>query len=219
MMNRLVYPLLIFSAYILVCALGYLGFTTSQQNSTGWFLLLTAVAYGLGGPYLLISHLKKEPIRRQESQSRSFWMLIPGFLVVFYISPLEFLILRIFPNYVWAEWVGILLIIFSLILFSWARLTLRTMYSGLLRVKADHVLVQTGPYRFIRHPAYAAYLLMCLGVAIGYTSVIGLLATLFLLLPAFIYRIRVEEELLSSEFPADYPQYAQNTKKLLPGIW
>ncbi len=219
MMTRLARDQLIIIAFLLVCALGYLGFTTYQQNNVGWFLFLTAIAYGLGGPYLIITHLKKEPIRRQESQDLSFWMLIPGFLVVFYLSPLEFLLLRIFLHTVWIEWAGILLIVLSLLLFFWARLTLRGMYSGLLRVKADHILVQNGPYRFIRHPAYAAYLIMCLGIAIGYSSLIGLLATVLLLLPAFIYRIQVEEALLSAEFPADYFQYTQHTKKLVPGIW
>src|SRR4030042_7134230 len=83
--------LLIFSAYLLVFFLGYLGLVTYQHNLTGWFLILTAISYGLGGPYLLWSNLKKERIVHQERQDRSFWMVLPGFLVVFYASPLEYI--------------------------------------------------------------------------------------------------------------------------------
>ncbi len=46
--------LLISGAYLLVCVLGYMGFATYHRNLTGWFLILTVLSYGLGGPFLLM---------------------------------------------------------------------------------------------------------------------------------------------------------------------
>lgn len=212
--------LLIAGLYLLIIALGYLGFATYKHNLTGWFLILTAFAYGFGGPYLLWTELKKENVARHENQDRSFWLVIPGFLMVFYASPLEYIFrIKILPQSIWLQIVGLILIAASMLLFGWARTTLRGLYSGRVRVKADHTLVQHGPYRIVRHPAYAAYIIMSLGIAIGYSSLIGLLAVPILLLPALIYRINVEEKILSAEFGDQYNRYIQNTKRLIPYIW
>jgi protein-S-isoprenylcysteine O-methyltransferase Ste14 len=211
---------LIISAYLLVCALGYLGFLTYRQNLMGWYLILTAFAYALGGPYLIISQMKRGPIIRQESQNHSFWMVIPGFLAVYYASPIEYLYTQeIIPRTGLMQTAGLVLIFFSLVLFIWARFTLRGMYSGRVEVKADHVIIRQGPYKVIRHPAYAAYILMGLGLSIGYSSLVGLLALPFLLVPALVYRMNVEEKILSTVFNEQYSQYTKKTKKLIPGLW
>ncbi len=214
--------LLILCVYLLGCILGYLGFITYQHNLIGWFLILTALAYGLGGPYLLRSNLKKVDVQRQEKRDLSFWLVLPGFLVVFYASPLEYIYL---PEYLpfartnVMQIIGVGLIIISLMLHGWARWALKGMYSGRVQVKTGHTLVQQGPYHFLRHPAYAAYLLMSLGIAIGYSSLIGLLAVPVLLLPGLIYRMNVEEKLLIAEFGEQYIQYTHRTSRLIPGIW
>jgi protein-S-isoprenylcysteine O-methyltransferase Ste14 len=96
---------------------------------------------------------------------------------------------------------------------------LGTHYSGHVSVKKEQELVQSGPYRIIRHPAYAGYLLMALGLALGYSSLLGFLSTLLILLPAVAYRIRVEERLLAEHFGTQFEEYARKTKRLLPGIW
>jgi protein-S-isoprenylcysteine O-methyltransferase Ste14 len=214
--------LLILCAYLLVCALGYLGFITYQHNLTGWFLILAAIGYGLGGPYLLWSNLKKVGVQRQERRDLSFWLILPGFLVVFYASPLEYIYLPgllPFTHTGTLPFIGVGFITASLLLFGWARWALGGLYSGRVWVKTGHTLVQRGPYRILRHPAYAAYLLMSLGIAIGYSSLISLLAIPLFLLPGLIYRLNVEENLLLAEFGEQYIQYTHRTSRLFPGIW
>ncbi len=214
--------LLISSAYLLVSALGYLGFATFKSNLIGWFLILTALSYGLSGPYLLLTNLKKGGVVHQERQDRSFWLVLPGFLVVFYVSPIEYLYLPgILPdtNTIWTQITGLSLILASLSLFVWARSTLKGMYSGRIWVKTGHILIQHGPYHIIRHPAYASFIFMCLGISIGYSSLISLLAIPSLLIPGLIYRIKVEEKILIAQYGDEYIQYALRTKRLLPRIW
>lgn len=214
--------ILILCAYLLVCAMGYLGLLTYQRNVTGWFLIVTALLYALSGPYLLYSHLKKEKVVRRERQDRSFWYLIPGFLVVYYAPPLEYLYLpEILPGTrtSWMQAVGIGLILVNLVLFLWARAALKSLYSGKLQVKVGHNLVKSGPYRIIRHPAYAAYILMGLGISIGFSSMIGFLAVILLLVPALVYRIGIEERLLADEFGGEFETFTSTTWRLIPGVW
>jgi protein-S-isoprenylcysteine O-methyltransferase Ste14 len=73
--------------------------------------------------------------------------------------------------------------------------------------------------RISPHPAYAGYLVMALGLSLGYSSLAGLLTIIILLLPSLIYRINVEEKLLADHFGEVYRQYIQTTKHLIPGIW
>ena len=80
-------------------------------------------------------------------------------------------------------------------------------------------LVTGGPYRWVRHPGYSGFLLVALGMALGYSSLIGLIAIPLLLLPGLVYRIKVEEDRLSDQFRDDYRAYANRSKKLIPGIW
>jgi protein-S-isoprenylcysteine O-methyltransferase Ste14 len=61
--------------------------------------------------------------------------------------------------------------------------------------------------------------LMALGLCIGYSSLIGLIAIPILLIPGLSFRMKVEERMLSEEFRDDYWAYARRAKKLIPGIW
>jgi protein-S-isoprenylcysteine O-methyltransferase Ste14 len=78
-------------------------------------------------------------------------------------------------------------------------------------------LVRGGPYRWLRHPAYAGELLMALAC---YLAVPGLASTvlLLLLLPATMWRIHTEEALLLRE--SNYAEYANSVHwRLVPGVW
>ncbi len=202
--------------------LGYLGYKTIRTNLLGWFLLLAALAYGLSGPFLLKQNLNVQGVVHKETQDRSFWVILPGFLLVFYGSPLDWLYLsQLFhrPGSLWIQFLGLALITVSIILLNWARLTLRDLYSGRVQVVAGHSLVRNGPYQIIRHPAYASYILLCLGIGIGYSSLVGVLSVPLLLIPGLVYRIKIEEKILTTEFGDQYSIYANDTRRLIPYIW
>ena len=96
--------------------------------------------------------------------------------------------------------------------------TLRKFFSANVAVQSDHRLVIAGPYRFVRHPGYFGGWLgfVGLGMALG-NGVAMVLLTVFTL-PAFLYRIQVEENALNRAFP-DYRQYASRVKRFLPFVW
>jgi protein-S-isoprenylcysteine O-methyltransferase Ste14 len=225
-MSRLAVFFLMVAAPALSIFLALMGLETLHTNLLGWFLLAIGVAYPAGG--VIYYFIRREPFwrstgggeaAREEKGDRSFWLILPGFLAVFFAPPLEFMYLPLLPHSVWMQVAGLVLLGLSLALRIWARLHIRGLYSGHVEVQAEHRLVQSGPYRFVRHPGYTGLVLMALCVALGYSSLIGLLAIPVLLLPGMAYRIRVEENLLENHFGEEYRQYALRTKRLLPGIW
>ena len=84
-------------------------------------------------------------------------------------------------------------------------------------VMAGAKLVEGGPYRFIRHPMYAALLLVTLPLVLDSFSLLRLSIWLVLLVD-LVLKLRHEEQLLASEVEG-YPGYVSRTKKLLPLIF
>jgi protein-S-isoprenylcysteine O-methyltransferase Ste14 len=204
----------------LAMLLALLALETTPTNFLGWFLLAISIAYGAGGVIYFWRTRDEDDASRSESGNRSFWWIIPGFIAIFFAPPLEFLFLpSILPRGLELEIAGLVTILFGLAVRIWTRVTIGRMYSGYLRVKVGHVLVTDGPYRAVRHPGYTGFVLMALGLCIGYSSLIGLAAIPLLLLPGLAYRMRVEEYLLTEQFGEEYRTYANKTKKLIPGIW
>jgi len=225
--SRLAVFFLLVISPLLAMLLALLGVETIPTNPLGWFLLLVGVIYSAG--VIIVYSIRKERFwepavdgvtTQEEHGDRSFWFIALGMIAAFYASPVEYLYFpAILPRNAWMSTLGVELVILGVALFIWARVALRANYSGHISVKTGQTLVQSGPYEFIRHPAYTGYLLMALGISLGYASLAGLILVLILLVPSLVYRVKVEEKLLTVHFGAAYRQYMRRTKRLIPGIW
>lgn len=211
----------------LAVLLSLLGWATMQSNLLGWFLLLTGLIYFFGVVIIYwICGIRfwrpqsEGEIMKEERDDWSFWFIVIGMVAGFYLPSIEYLFFTaLLPRGLWIQIVSLLLIFFGSVLFIWARRTLGKFYSGHVSVIDGQQLVQKGPYHFIRHPAYAGYLLITFGLALGYSSLAGFASILFLLLPAVIYRIRVEDKLLAEHFGLKFYEYAATVTRLIPGVW
>jgi protein-S-isoprenylcysteine O-methyltransferase Ste14 len=102
---------------------------------------------------------------------------------------------------------GVIVFVLSTLFGTWAMLENR-FFSAVVRIQTDrgHTVVTTGPYRFMRHPGYAAGIL-------GYLAMPLLLNSLWAFIPALltivliIVRTKLEDETLQAELP-DYGEYA-----------
>jgi protein-S-isoprenylcysteine O-methyltransferase Ste14 len=97
--------------------------------------------------------------------------------------------------------------------------TLGSMFNTLISIHEDHVLVQHGPYRFVRHPSYAGVLLMSVGIGLALGNVASLVAIVGLRLAGYVRRINVEESALAEGLGDAYARYAQGRARLVPGVW
>ena len=84
-------------------------------------------------------------------------------------------------------------------------------------VLAGAKLVTSGPYRFIRHPMYAALLLGALGL-VGNAPTPLRIATWVVLLIDFLFKLSYEETLLAMRFP-EYDAYRLTSKRLIPWVY
>jgi protein-S-isoprenylcysteine O-methyltransferase Ste14 len=114
-------------------------------------------------------------------------------------------------------WTGAALIAAGLAFAVAARAHIGRNWSGMVTVKQGHELVQTGPYRLVRHPIYAGLLLAFAGTALARGDGRGL-AALALVTASFLFKLRVEERFMAGEFPRVYPDYKACTPALVPSL-
>lgn len=109
-----------------------------------------------------------------------------------------------------------LLVLVGLFIAIWARVTLGGNWSARVTLKENHELIQSGPYRVVRHPIYSGLLLMILGTAI----LAGQVNSLFALVISFCVlwiKLRQEEVFLTKHLPG-YSEYMARTKALVPFV-
>jgi protein-S-isoprenylcysteine O-methyltransferase len=83
----------------------------------------------------------------------------------------------------------------------------------------DHRLIEGGPYRYVRHPAYSGALLAFLGLGLCVGNWLSIAAIAIPILGVFLWRIHVEEAALLLGLGSQYRSYMKRTKRLLPGVY
>jgi len=90
--------------------------------------------------------------------------------------------------------------------------------SATIELASDQRVISTGPYAWMRHPMYAAALVMLLGIPIALGSSWGVLIVVAML-PVLIWRLLDEERFLVTNLPG-YAEYQRRVRyRLLPPIW
>lgn len=133
--------------------------------------------------------------------------------------PVSGLTMRVLPGAQWRVWaaLGAVLTLAGQIFTVWARIHLGRNWSGVAAVKADHELITSGPYRWVRHPIYSGLALAFVGTAIALGQWRGMLAVELALI-AIGHRIIVEERFTRRQFGDAYDKYAQRVRAFVPGL-
>jgi protein-S-isoprenylcysteine O-methyltransferase Ste14 len=114
---------------------------------------------------------------------------------------------------------GLVALAAAMAVMTWA-VAVNRFFSSAIRIQIDrgHHLVMAGPYRYVRHPAYACapFLVVGGGLALGswLAALLGLIAFLPLL------RRTAQEDRTLREQLDGYAEYARKVRyRLLPGVW
>lgn len=213
---------------ILLPILGALLFIPAGQLDwmMGW-AVLSAYLVGLGATNLLVSlrhpdlawersHIPATAVKWDKTLTNL--ANLPTFLML----PVAGLDTRFgwSPRFAWSiQLAALAVFILGNILVGWAMVTNR-FFSSLVRIQVErgHVVVFSGPYRFIRHPGYLGMMAMQLlaPLALGslWAMICGGMSGCL-----YIVRTILEDRTLQEELPG-YTNYARKVcYRLLPGIW
>jgi protein-S-isoprenylcysteine O-methyltransferase Ste14 len=115
--------------------------------------------------------------------------------------------------------VGIALILAGTSFRWYAIRTLGAFFTRDVAVAADQTVVQTGPYRWIRHPAYTGTFISLLGFALALANWAGALCLLVCVIGGHLYRVSIEEQALSRTLGQPYIDYMRRTRRFIPFVW
>jgi protein-S-isoprenylcysteine O-methyltransferase Ste14 len=119
----------------------------------------------------------------------------------------------------WALWAGAAVSLAGIALRGWSVRTLGQYFTYIVKVSADQTVVQTGPYRLIRHPSYTGGTLTGIGIGLSMRYGLGPLIIGGAMLASYLIRIVVEEKALAEGIGEPYRAYMRRTKRLIPFIW
>jgi protein-S-isoprenylcysteine O-methyltransferase Ste14 len=115
--------------------------------------------------------------------------------------------------------IGVILILLGVALRWYAIWTLGRYFTRDVAVSADQKVVQTGPYRSIRHPAYSGTFLTMLGVGLAMTNWASLATLLICVFVGHMYRVSVEEKALIQTIGQPYVEYMHRTRLFIPLVF
>jgi protein-S-isoprenylcysteine O-methyltransferase Ste14 len=101
----------------------------------------------------------------------------------------------------------------------WSKVALGRYFTYMVMTTSDQPVISSGPYRFLRHPAYAGILLLVIGVGAAWGNWLGLGALTLTTFVGLVYRIRVEEAALLQALGDRYRTYAEHHRRLIPFLW
>ncbi len=163
---------------------------------------------------------KKGNIIEKSSDKGSVWAIIVaitlGFTLSFWIGANKFGRLNHWNTYFT---IGLILMIIGLIIRIISILTLKKQFTFTVTKIENHSLIETGMYKFIRHPGYLGQIMLLLGCSISLANWLSIVGMMVPVLAGFIYRISVEEKFMVEQMGQDYLDYRKRTKRLIPGIY
>lgn len=184
-------------------------------------LLALIIAFAAHRGYYVRKHGKEQnTLKKREEGSASKIAAVLGLLgfiaVIVYLIRPAWLSWASLPLPVWLRWAGLGIALLGFALLQWSQNTLGNNWSDTPRMIDKQSLITSGPYQFIRHPIYTAFLLI-LGstLLISANWFIGL-AWISMMALEIASRIIFEENLMLEYFGDQYREYMTRTGRLLP---
>ncbi|MGA8442322.1 MAG: isoprenylcysteine carboxylmethyltransferase family protein [Candidatus Sulfotelmatobacter sp.] len=115
--------------------------------------------------------------------------------------------------------IGIALMFSGITLRQYSIVVLGKYFTFDVAVHSGHSLIESGPYRYVRHPSYSGALLTLIGFGLALGNWAGLATALFGMACAYTYRITVEEAALTTAIGEPYRQYVSRTWRLVPFLF
>jgi len=116
------------------------------------------------------------------------------------------------------RYIGLFIAIPGFVLMQAGEKYLAKQFSIEVTLQKDHKLIQSGPYKVIRHPRYLGILIFFTGISLTFRSLLGIFIVLALA-GVLIWRVFAEEKMMHEEFGKEWEEYQSKTWRLIPYLF
>ncbi len=218
-----------FVLFLLILPLLLFGLSGQMNWLMAWAYVLIYIGSALASRLILMvksPDLLSERAQFTQAEGAKSWdtRLVPlialiGPLVVLMAAALDRRFNWSPPLPLWLQTIGLLVFVLGTLLGVWA-IAVNKFFSSVVRIQTDrgHQVITNGPYRFVRHPAYAGNLFSILATSLLFGSLWSLIPALLVVI-GLLVRTHLEDRDLRREL-VGYEEYAQETRsRLIPGVW
>jgi isoprenylcysteine carboxyl methyltransferase (ICMT) family protein YpbQ len=150
-------------------------------------------------------------------QKWTFSLLFVAHAIVFIGSILEYLLLKRDISII-VTVIGLMLYLSGLIGRNWCIRTLGNYWSLHIEIRNNHKLIKTGPFKYIRHPAYLSIIFEVCGIPLLVNAYYTFLFAVVVYIPLIFLRIYYEEKEHLKLFGPEYLAYKKEAGTLSPRI-
>ena len=115
--------------------------------------------------------------------------------------------------------VGLALMATGFLIRHWAILTLGPFFTVDVRVHPGQTVVESGPYRWVRHPSYTGMIVFLVGLGLAASDWASLAVLALVPTVGLVVRIHLEERALRDGLGDQYGRFAATRRRLFPGVW
>jgi protein-S-isoprenylcysteine O-methyltransferase Ste14 len=126
-----------------------------------------------------------------------------------------------FANYSlppWTGWLGVVLMICSLIVFWRSHADLGLNWSPSLEIREKHELITHGIYGIVRHPMYASQWIWVIAQPLLLSNWVAGWLDLLIFILFYSLRVKAEEQLMLEQFGDQYRSYMQKVGAVFPKL-
>lgn len=162
---------------------------------------------------------KRSSGKKEIVDKNSYIILVSGVFSIIFLNVVSRKYISSLVSPVFIFWIGSICIVAGVFLRLYSVWTLGKFFTLSVQVTSEQKIIQTGPYKYLRHPSYSGSILSLMGISFSFRNIIGIILTVAIITIIYRYRIKVEEKILEKTFPDSYTEYKKNTKRIIPFIW
>ena len=194
---------------------------TGERTMDPKIIIIIAVSYLYGFFEVFINLRQRSKSQITYSGDKRSLGLLYGLITVGYALSFSIGATRIGRIYNWNTFfaIGMTLFVIGLMIRIHSLLTLKQYFTYSVAKVENHKIIETGLYKFIRHPGYLGQLIIFIGISTSISNWLSILAMMLPITLGYLYRIKVEERFMLEQLGEDYLNYQERTKRLIPMIY
>jgi protein-S-isoprenylcysteine O-methyltransferase Ste14 len=182
-------------------------------------IIAVSYLYGFFEVFMNLRQRRKGNVTASSDKGSLWWLY--SLITVGYVLSFSIGATKIGRIYYWDTVfeIGMALFAIGLMIRVHSLLTLKQFFIYTVAKVENHKIIETGLYKFIRHPGYLGQLIIFIGIATAISNWLSILVMMVPITLGYLYRIDIEEKFMIEQLGEDYLNYQKRTKRIIPLIY